>query len=411
MGLVICAALTVTAGAVGRQPTPESFLLELTTLERRAADATLTIEERERAADRAIERRGALIDAAGEDPRRIIWLIDQGSAVLARLSRDASDTAALVAVPTEQQRSRVRMAAEEAGALLERAREAAGAVTEQQTRLSLREGEEGNVLLAALRDEQVRGAFVRGRVHVLLGATDDLGRPEHAQEAIDALGGIGMDDPAAEAARRANVGLALVLRGEDGDARAAMTNLDFAAGEQRTGRAGTLPGTTAEALLGRLHAAGPWGLDGVLRDLDKTRDRPPRTTRGRPDPLWHLLFADAAGRVLIARWRDSRDAALLERAFEAHRGFLEGQTHIGLDGDALRSAVWDRMDALVRLTGDPAPVGDLPAVAVLAHAVTLAREPARRAEARRMLESLSAHDAPGSIRADALWEMGVIAAD
>jgi hypothetical protein len=276
-GGLLCA--TAVMGAASRaQPTVVAraqagadagrLMAEVTDFERRAADPMLTVEERHAAADRAIERRARLVEVVGSDPRRITWLIDQAAAVLARLSRDASDTSVLYAVPSVEQHERARATAAEADALLDRARHAASSITERETRLSLREGggeggEGSSFLLAALRDEQVRGAFVRGRTRVLLAAAapDETARRTHAQAAIDALGGILMEEPAAEAARRSNLGVALLLRGEEGDARAALANFDFASGENRTGRAGVLPGTVAEALLGRLRAAPAAELD------------------------------------------------------------------------------------------------------------------------------------------------------
>lgn len=394
--------------------TPDALLAKLATLERRAADAAGPVGERERAADEAITARARLIDASDGDPRRVSWLIDQAGAVLARLSRDAADTTVLFALPTDEQQARVRAAATEAGVLLERARSLVSAVTEEETRLSLREGggEHASALLTAARDDETRGNLVRGRSRALLAAADAAAaRTAHAQAAIDALAGMVMDDPAAEAARRVNLGAALVLRADDGDARAAMVQFDWGAGESRTGRSGVLPATTAEALLGRLHAAPPSDAEGAIRDLDRSRDQPPRVVRGRLDALWRLLFADAVGRACMDRWMASREAVWLARAFAPHEAILSGRVDLGVDTPAARSLVFPRLDALVRRAGEPLPVAAVPPAALVARAVMLERSaaPHDHAEARRLLEAVLDRDDGGPVRADALWELSVLA--
>ncbi len=424
-GGLLCAA-AITGAASGAQPTVVAraqagadagrLMAEVTDFERRAADPTLTVEERHGAADKAIERRARLIDVVGSDPRRITWLIDQAAGVLARLSRDATDTTVLYAVPSAEQQERARATAAEADALLDRARHAASSITERETRLSLREGggeggEGSGSLLAALRDEQVRGAFVRGRARVLLAATapDETARRTHAQVAIDALGGILMEEPAAEAARRSNLGVALLLRAEEGDARASLANFDFASGESRTGRAGVLPGTVAEALLGRLRAAPAAEVDACVRDLAKTRDRAPRVSRNRPDALWHVVFADAQARAFIERWRATGERVLLARAFEPHRALLDGTPDLGMSSRERRALIWSRLDRLVAFVGAPLPLETLPPEPLLARAVTLARDPGTRPEAERIFAHLADRTDAATVRADALWEMCVLA--
>ncbi|MFM9995044.1 MAG: hypothetical protein ACKVU4_04495 [Phycisphaerales bacterium] len=412
--LLVC--VSVLSAAQARQPVSatDALLGRVAALERRAADGALAAGERERAADDAIAARAGLIDTADGDPRRVSWLIDQAGAVLARLSRDAADTTALFAMPTDEQRARACAAATQAGVLLERSRSLVSAVTEEETRLSLREGgDRAAALLTAQRDDETRGNLVRGRSRALLAAADaPAARPTHAQAAIDALAGIVMEDASAEAARRVNLGAALVFRGDDGDARAATAQFDWAAGDSRLGRNGVLPATTAEALLGRLHAGALSEAEGAIRDLDRSRDLPPRMARGRPDALWRLVFADAVGRACVDRWGGTRDAAWLARAFAPHEAILAGRVDLGLDPSPARSLVFPRMDALVRRVGEPLPVAAMPSAVLVARAVMLERGgiAAERAEARRLLDAVVAREDAGPVRADALWELGVLAA-
>lgn len=410
--LLLAAVLIATTAAWGRQPveTAEQLISAIASLERRAGDASRGVEDRRRWADAAIDARARLLDTPGDDPRRVSWLIDQASAVLARLGRDAADTAVLFGVPSAEQSSRVRGVAVEAGSLLARAGALAAAVTEEQTRLALREGtgDRGAALLSAVHDEQTRGALVRGRALVLLAAADAPRRGALAQEAIDALGGLSMDDAGAEAARRVNLGAALLARGAAGDAPAAAALFDWVAGPGRTGRPGAHPATVAEALLGRVHAAAGAALEAAIRDLDRTRDAPPRTVQGLADPLWRLVFADAVGRACLARWKEGGDAALLRRAFEPHEAILAGRVEIGAEWPARRAAVYARMNALVRLAGEPVPASQLPPIALLARAVALARDEGADAEAARLLGVLIDRPDAAAVRPDALWELAAI---
>ena len=412
MSRAICACMTgilAWACLVAGQP-PVEQLAELDELERRAADGQATAEARAAAADAAIDLRRRLLDAAGDDPRRITWIIDQGVAMLARLGADASDTGVLFGLPTDDQRRRVGAAAGEVTGLLDAAHEHATSVTDEQTRLSLREGgtgAEASPLLTALRDEQVRGQLVRGRAALLAGAlADEAGhRGERAQAAIDALSGIGFEEAAGEASRRVSLGAALVLRGEAGDGSAAVQHFVWALGDGR-GRPGVLPATVAEAMLGRLQAVDDAALDGVIRELGRTRHLPPRTVRGEPDSLWHLIFADAIARTQVERWRARPDPGRLASAFAVYDG-LDSTGSIGLTGEELRAVVLIRRDALSRWGGE-IDAASLPPQGAFARAIMLARDPARRTEAEEALDALAGRADAGPIRADALWELGVL---
>jgi hypothetical protein len=392
-GAAIATAVLAWLAPVLSTATAQDAAERLAILQRRAADRSLSIREREAAADEAIQARAALIAAAGRDePRLPGWLSDQGAALLSRLGRDGSDTQVLFGLPTQAQRAGVAEAASQAAALLARAAASAP---------------EGSEAAAA-------APFFRARALVLMAAAED--GPQRRQLAADAhklVADLALASAGPESMRRIVMGAALLMRAvrpDPEDARAALEELLWAAtGGRETGALGAAPSIVPASLrvegwLGFLHAT---GVLGTLEDaVDRVRGMlslPPFAADGRPDPLMVVLAHDAMTRALFERGIRTGQPRLLQRALDVQEELL-ARRDLGFDAESLRPLALEKLALLAQR----APGQTLPAGFRLAAAVMLARQPSQRAEAISALAALADDPGSGPAAADALWELAVL---
>lgn len=404
--VVFAAALACLLALAAAQQGPGPT--DLAIAERRAADKSLPLRDREAAADRAIEIRGQLIaSAAPGDARLTGWLLDQAAATLATLGRDGADAAVLFGLPLPDQRARVQAAAADAQGLLDRAAKltadaaaalAASGIAPDDPRASPTE-----------QDRTVRIPFFRARAEILVAACGP-DRARHAQAALDAVGKLALATSGPEAARRVNYGAALLLRraapaGGTPDIQAAADEFGSVIKSARSPDGGVPPMTLAEAWLGLVHAGIALGrTDATLEGLTGALAAEPFTgDRGRPDTLLAVLAADAATRSLFEN--AGADKSLLQRAV-AQQTALLARTDLSLRAESLRPLVFEKLAGLAeRYTGPP---DDLPAAMRLGRAIVIARDPARRAEALAAFEAIADLPDAGPYAADALWEWAVM---
>jgi hypothetical protein len=393
------AAVLMCCAVAGAQPSgPDARLIaDLTTLERSASNRALSLREREAAADQAIDLRRRLIAAAPDtEPRLIAWLIDQSAALLARLGRDGSDSAALFGLPGPAQREAVHSSAIECVRHLERAARIIGPPPEG--------GE--------TEERSVRVAFFRARAEILLGALEQgPRRPAHAQTALSLIGKVGFATPGPEAIRRVGVGAALLMKSSPPapqDAQLAVEEFAWAAlgGDNPDEPAPSISSATrVEGWLGLVHAAGALGnVRSAAARLRQAMAREPFVADRRPDPLAAALAADTLTRIYFEQGLASADRGLLDAAI-AEQMELIARTDLGFRAEALRPSAFDKLAALA----DRAPAdAELPAGFDLAAAIRAARDARQREAAIAEFERIAARPDAGSFAGDALWEAAVL---
>lgn len=401
---VLC-SLSLCAETPG-QPASTS---ELASLERRAAEKSASAREREQAADRAIEVRRKLIDGAKEDdPELVRWLVEQGAALLARASRDGSDSAVLLGIPLPAQQEVVDPGATEAARDLARA-----AAIAEATHAAL---EQGGVPPDDVRSQQVeqeRGVripFYRGRAEALLAAcAPEAERAAHATAAIAALEKLALANQGPECARRVTLASALLKRAGAGDARAALEEFAYVA--TAAGPAGDAPAipvaTRVEGWMGLMHASAALGnIEPALERLRGALVKAPFAPEGKPDPLWIVLAVDAGAAGAVEQAVQSSRPELLERAVTDESSLL-AREDLGFGAAALRPLVFEK---LAILAGGAQRAGlALPAGMRLARAIMAARDRARRDEALAgFADVATTQAATGGFAADALWEWAVL---
>jgi len=380
--------------------------LDLAIAERRAADKSLSIHERELAADRALELRNRLIaEAPPDEPRLPGWLMDQAAATLAALGRDGSDTAVIFGIPLPAQRQRVAQAAADANDTLDRAARLISASAAELTEAGIGPADPR---AAALEQERtVRIPFFRARALVLLAAcATGEQRARHAQAAVDAVGTLALASPGPEASRRVNFSAALLLRGSDpADAQTAANELGTLV---RTGAAaqGVHPAARAEAWLALATAGIMMGnTEAAIQGLRLAAANPPFLgPDGRPDTLLVVLAADTVARALFERAARTGDATLLDLGAEQLTSLM-ARTDLALRPESLRPLVFEKLAILAAGVGSKLP---LPPAAQLGRAIVQARDPARRADSLAAFQKLADRPDAGPFAADALWEWAVI---
>lgn len=381
---------------------------DLATAERRAADRALPVREREAAADRAIEIRRALINAAADaEPRLTGWLIDQAGALLARLARDGADAATLFGVPLPAQRTAAASAAAEAAQLLARA--------EQRTQAAIAALDAAGAPPADPRregpdhDRTVRIPFFRARAEAILAAlTDGPDRAKRAEAGRAGIARLALANTAPEAARRINLAALLLWRRSPPDPADAQIALDEcswivrAAGENSD----TIPAALhAEAWMAMVHAGIALGrVDEALAALHAAVREAPFTTGGRADTMLCVLVADAAARALFQRAAATNDPSLLARAVAEQEALL-ARTDLGLRPESLRPLVYEKLAILAAPL--PPSLAQPPAVR-LSVAIAQARDPRQRDTALRAFADVAEAPDAGLYAADALWELAVL---
>jgi hypothetical protein len=394
----ILLALLAAAPAFAQGPDPA----ELAAMQRRAADISVSTREREQAADKAIEDRRALIQAAHDDePRLTGWLIDQAAAVLARLGRDGADSAAIFGIPLAAQRGAAQEAAREAASDLDRAdrliEHASAALAAQGV------APEDPRLAEAEQDRSVRVPFYRSRAEVILaGLSRGQERARLAQGAQAAISKVALASAGPEGARRICLAAALLMRRaptEDGDARTALDELAWVI------RADVPATTKAEAWMGMAYAGLAAGrMDTTLQSLRLAGGQEPFTHEGRPEPLLVVLLADATTRALWERGLQEDSDELLSRAAATQTALL-ARDDLGLRPETLRPIVLEKL-AIVGAGTERAD--RVPAAVRLGLAIVLAREPTRHDEAVARFRALADAPGAGDFAADALWEWAVL---
>ncbi len=397
-------ALTAAAQPPAEAPTPA----DLAALEHRASDKSLSTHEREQAADHAIDTRRRLIQGLPESDAHLIdWLIDQAAAVLARLGRDGSDSAALFGIPLAAQRDAARQASAEAASDLDRA----GLLAEQSFRALVARGvsQEDPRAVAMDQARTVRVPFYRARAEAILASLSGGGdRARHADAAYAAVAHLALANAAPEASRRVVLSAALLLHKTPADPADAQTSLDELAWVIRTGaEPGTAipPITIAEAWLALIHAGIAAGrAEQTLEGARLALVQAPFSAGGRPDPLLTILASDAITSALWEQGAKGQSADLLARAASAQTELLT-RSDLGLRAETIRPLVLEKL-AIVSAAADPAlPV---PPAVRLGRAIVLARDPASRPDAIREFRTLADTPDAGDLAADALWEWAVL---
>ncbi|MEX2219317.1 MAG: hypothetical protein WD749_11245 [Phycisphaerales bacterium] len=377
---------------------------DLDALTRRATDRSLSVRERDAAADRAIEGRRALIASLPAGDARIVTaLVEQGAALLARGARDGSDSAALLGIPLPAQLAALGADAREAAECLARAKAAADAISLRDSTAPAPPTAEATDVLTRARTVSI--PFYRGRAEAILGAIEPGGT--HAQAAADLLSRLALASAAPEGIRKVTYGAALLRRGAKDDARTALEEFAAVATAPRDpGAPGATPWQTrAEAWMGLVRASGALGtVEQALPRLRAAMTGPPFTADGRPDPLWTVLAVDAASSALTTQAVAAGRADLLDLAV-AEQAALLTRGDLGFSAGALRPLVFEK---LAVLAGRAERAGlAVPPGMRLAQAVIAAREPAGRDGARRFA-AVADDPKAGAFAADALWERAVL---
>lgn len=389
---------------------PDSLPSELQATERRAADKSISLREREQASDKAIDLRKKLIAGlTPEDATLPYLLITQAAAELARLGRDGSDTAALFCIPLPAQSQTVRDTATESLQLLTQASSILDQKHKDLTAQNIPTDDPRAVQLD--QDRTVRVPFFASRAHILIAAcSTGKDRTTHAQTAYDAIGKLTLATSGPESIRRVTLGAALLMRASPAD----NTDLQSAAeefgwvltsGPGEKPQPGASAVTRAEAWFGLvLAAAGVGKPDTVLDQFRAAQTRDPFTTDGKPDALLTVLATDAISRAFAEHGIAHANRASLDRAVSEQQALLR-RSDLGIRADALRPLAFQKLNLLAERADRKL---DLPPAMDLAGAIDAARDPKRRDEAIKRLSAVAAAPDAGDFAADALWESAVL---
>lgn len=398
-------ALMCAASSFAQQPDLSS---ELQATERRAADKSISLREREQASDKAIDLRKKLIAGlTPEDATLPDLLITQAAAELARLGRDGSDTAALFCIPLPAQSQTVRDTATESLQLLTQASSILDQKHKDLTAQNIPADDPRAVQLD--QDRTVRVPFFASRAHILIAAcSSGKDRTTHAQAAYDAIGKLTLATSGPESIRRITLGAALLMRAADHtDLQSAAEELGWVltSGPNNQPQPGASAVTRAEAWFGLiLAAAGAGKPDAVLDQFRTAQTQPPFTTDGKPDALLTVLAADAISRAFAEHGIAHNNRASLDRAVSEQQTLLR-RTDLGVRADALRPLAFQKLNLLAERADRKL---DLPPAMDLAGAIDAARDSKRRDEAIKRLSAVSAAPDAGDFAADALWESAVL---
>jgi hypothetical protein len=374
-----------------------------------AQPSPTSLRERDASADRTIEsRRAQIASSKDSDPALSGLLIDQAAALLARPSRDGSDSAVLFGIPLHAQVDAVRADATEAAADLERAKSLADSAHRSLTAAQTPENDPRFDELAQTRT--IRIPFYRGRAEALLASLPQTSSASsHAQLAIDALSKLALASAAPESSRRVTYAAALLRRNTNNDAQLALEELAAVATSESAppGAADTIPAQTrAEAWMGLMHASSRLGTaQQAAARLHTALAAPPFTDGGRPDPLWTVLASDAAAAALTSQSIDRNQPALLDAATSEQSALL-ARADLGLAPGALRPLIFEKLALLADRAG--AAKLPIPAGMRLAQAVIAARDPAKRDDALALFDAVTADPKAGDFAADSLWEQAVL---
>lgn len=388
----------------------EDLTSELQATERRAADKSVSLREREQASDKAIELRKKVIAAAApDDPHLSDLLITQAAAELARLGRDGSDTAALFCIPLPAQVQAVRETADTSLQLLTRA----GAILDQKQKdLAAQSVPADDPRAVQLdQDRTVRIPFFASRAHVLIAACSSGNeRTTHAHAAFDAIGKLALATGGPESIRRVTLGAALLMKAsppDPTDLQAAVDELGWVltGGPGNQPQPGVPAVTRAEAWFGLVLAAAGMGKpDSVLDQFRAAQSHEPFAADGKFDALLTVLAADAVSRAWTEHGISRASRASLDRAAAEQQSLLR-RNDLGLRPDALRALVFQKLHLLAQRVD---PKLGLPPAMDLAVAIDAARDPARRDEAMKRLAAVAVAPDAGDLAADALWEAAVL---
>ncbi len=398
-------ALMCAASSFAQQPDLPS---ELQATERRAADKSISLREREQASDKAIDLRKKLIAGlTPEDATLPDLLITQAAAELARLGRDGSDSAALFCIPLPAQSQTVRDTATESLQLLTQASSILDQKHKDLTAQNIPADDPRAVQLD--QDRTVRVPFFASRAHILIAAcSTGKDRTTHAQAAYDAIGKLTLATSGPESIRRITLGAALLMRAADNtDLQSAAEELGWVltSGPSNQPQPGASAVTRAEAWFGLiLAAAGAGKPEAVLDQFRTAQTQPPFTTDGKPDALLTVLAADAISRAWAEHGIAHNNRASLDRAVSEQQSLLR-RTDLGVRADALRPLAFQKLNLLAAKADHKL---NLPPAMDLAGAIDAARDPKRRDEAIKRLTAVAAAPDAGDFAADALWESAVL---
>lgn len=358
--------------------------------------------------------------ASGNAAEAVFAYVRLAEATLDALSRDASDSAALVGMPTPAQVARVRRGASDAGLHNGRAdlllREALGAIESHPDFAERRDLQDRRSALAVEFGE-FRMSMVTARVGAVLASVypPEAGDAVSvAQNGVDAVQSLDLRDPVLLARRdivygvAASLGASAPARGEDAEPASA----HFSRALRRTEDLASIePRAFVEASLGLSRAlAGAGRREEALRRLDALAQAPPFVDeQGEPAPAYRLLLADARFLADRAPRAGETGAEALGRALEtyAQRVFT---TDAGVPTEDRRALALDKLSLLE--TPELAPGAPLPPLLAAARARAAAQDPGGRDEAiallGRSLTGRRAGDAIPFAEAEARWRLAAL---
>lgn len=362
----------------------------------------------------ADELRARLLASSPDDELAATWLADRAAYALDQAGAGGLDVVVLLGVPTREQIEQAQAIAERALDLLARADAAsAQAVARLESRLLDRMTPLDPAATAEIEQrlrhlvdlEQARRIpYLRALAQTLLaGCTGDPARRiALATAAVRTLKDLPAPTPALGASRLCALGLALVQAAETEH----QTELLRAAADQFTlaleQTSGLDPGLRARAALGLVRAGRAETLPVASPDPAVQRELEPLGMEARA-----ALAFSRARRSVVDR------VELLSSGVKLLIASAPTPEQVSLGAPDRRPAVYQK---IAENLGRDVPLRLLPAEAGFAKAISVARsagpsDERPRAEALALLRTVSERtDAPGALRAQALWESAVIVA-
>lgn len=377
------------------------LISRLEQLDQTAGDSDISRDARAQAAQTADTLRAKLIELLPDHDRAPSWIVDRAAFTLAKLSETDADLAALVGLPTTEQRLRVAQNAQSALQLLRRAQTAAGgAIARLEADVLARPASatEAERSLSRLVDveQSQRIPLLTAISHALIAASAiaDSDKASSATSAVRALDHIRVRSARLEASRDTVAALAVLNASQalsDRGVEAVRGKLNAALIAKETE-----PATAARARLALLAVGvgepsapdAPWSMRLIEHEarLRAKLRTPGSGTRARVT----LLAGPALDLINLT----------VEPVLPADRaGLSEAAVR-----DARRALIYAKLAPVIDTLASPA---SLASELVFARAVTMLRESDRNAAAAApLLEHVAQRiDATADLRADAYWEL------
>ncbi len=405
LGIRAAALLALLLGANAcAQPATDESLKKIEALAKESASAPLA--RRGDLLEQSIKARAELIALGASDERLATWLLDQADAVLQLAGRDGAELAVLYGVPTTEQRTRLRQAGGDAGALVEQAARAAeDGVAKLETELFAARGDAARVKTVAARveprlrilvdvEQAWRLPMLRSSAALISAASMDgqagaLEQRKTAAGAAEVLAGIRGPDERAEVVRLLWRASAVMLAGDRLEAAHQFAEVEPLASDIMTGEQARL------------------GLAGAAVDLIAAREAArllERASAQAPISL-DLLRSEAAARAILRHAPEGGDA---------NGGAARGASRVGAGGGAVPRRRHRRglprmvVEKIARLTDEGVDIKEMEPAIIYARAVAIleGRASGGAESATALLARVADGDGPALVREAALWAVG-----